>query len=85
MDKGVYKSDGKTLAISIEINEEVEQLMDLKAEIKATIEKVEMRYLNGKNWEEIALALGYDRSTVFRIHGKAIKEIKKIKNATECD
>lgn len=80
--------------LSIEINEEIERFMDLKTEIKATIEKVddincqlllEMRYLNRKNWEEIALALGYDRSTVFRIHGKAIKEIKKIKNATKCD
>ena len=42
MDKGVYKSNGKTLAkmvdFSIEINEEVERFMDLKTEIKATIE-----------------------------------------------
>jgi DNA-directed RNA polymerase specialized sigma subunit len=84
----------KVIDLENEIGADFERLVDLKKEIQDAINRVdnincqlllEMRYLNGKNWEEIALALGYDRSTVFRIHGKAIKEIKKIKNATKCD
>lgn len=84
----------KVIDLENEIGGDFERLVDLKKEIQDAINRVdnincqlllEMRYLNGKNWEEIALALGYDRSTVFRIHGKAIKEIKKIKNETKCD
>jgi DNA-directed RNA polymerase specialized sigma subunit len=47
---------------------------------------LERRYIEGKTWEEIAAGLGYDRSTVWRNHGKALKEIFKIlNNATKCN
>ncbi|QNO13348.1 DUF1492 domain-containing protein [Alkalicella caledoniensis] len=84
----------KVIDLEHEINADIDRLVELKKDIQETINKIddlnyqlllEMRYLCGKNWEEIALAMGYDRSTVFRIHGKAIKEVKKIKDATKCD
>ncbi len=84
----------KVIDLENEVNDDIDRLVELKKDIQDTLNQIddlnyqlllEMRYLCGKNWEEIALAMGYDRSTVFRIHGKAIKEVKKIKDATKCD
>ena len=84
----------KIIDLENEINSDIDQLIDLKKDIMHKIEKVkdincrvllEMRYLGGKSWEDIAVALTYDRSTVFRIHGKALLEIGEIKDATKCD
>jgi hypothetical protein len=38
------------------------------------------RYISGKSWDDVASAMGYDRRTIFRIHGKALKEVEKIKS-----
>ncbi|MDK2919755.1 MAG: hypothetical protein PWQ37_2488 [Candidatus Petromonas sp.] len=81
----------KLIDLSHEINDDIDKLVDLKKEILETINKVnditcqvllEMRYICGKSWEDVASAMGYDRSTIFRIHGKALKEVQKIKS---CD
>lgn len=72
-----------------EVNEDIDKLIKLRAEIVETINEVDdpiyqlillMRYIEGKPWEDIAVGLGYDRSTVWRNHGKALKEIFKIIN-----
>ncbi|MDI6602415.1 MAG: hypothetical protein QME46_11670, partial [Thermoanaerobacteraceae bacterium] len=41
---------------------------------------LEMRYISGKSWDDVASVMGYDRRTIFKIHGKALKEIEKIKS-----
>jgi len=47
---------------------------------------LEKRYIAGKTWGDIANETGYDRSTVYRNHGKALKEVEEIiNNATVCD
>jgi DNA-directed RNA polymerase specialized sigma subunit len=40
---------------------------------------LELRYLSGKGWDEIAASMGYDPRTVYRIHGKALKEFERMK------
>jgi len=85
----------KLIDLSHEINDDIDKLVDLKREILKTISQVEdvsyqllleIRYINNKSWDDVARDMGYDRSTVFRIHGKALKEIEEIlKVATKCD
>jgi len=92
-----FPSEGEDIRVKIidfghEINFCIDQLIDLKREILETISQVsdasyqlllEMRYMNGKSWDDVASYMGYDRSTIFRIHGKALKEIAKLRrNAT---
>lgn len=77
------------------VNDDIDELIRVKAEILETINQVEdinqqiileKRYVACKTWDDIARETGYDRSTVYRNHGKALKEIEEItKNATVCD
>ena len=85
----------KLIDLEQEVNDDIDELIRLKAEILETINQVEdinqqiileKRYISCKTWDDIARETGYDRSTVYRNHGKALKEIEEItKNATVCD
>ena len=77
----------KLIDLCHEINEDIDRLITLKAEILEVINKLkdpvsqlllQMRYFEGKTWEDVAFELGYNNRTVFKIHGKALKEIEKI-------
>lgn len=70
-----------------ELNVEIDRLVDLKREIEQVIARVpdnrmrlllEMRYINGAMWKEIAELMGYDRSNIWRLHCAALTEIEKI-------
>ncbi|WP_353892919.1 DUF1492 domain-containing protein [Proteinivorax hydrogeniformans] len=84
----VENTVAKIVDLENEINEDIDRLVDVKAEITGTINQVddpisqiilEQRYINGKGWDEVAREIGFDIRTAFRAHGKALKEIKKIK------
>ncbi len=71
-----------------EIKEDVERSIAIKAEIMNTISQVddpigqiilEMRYINGKGWDEISSSLNYRDSSIFKIHSRALKEVNRIK------
>lgn len=75
----------KIVDLEREINGDIDRLVGLKAEIQETISQVsdvvsqillELRYINGKTWDEIANVLGFARSWVLRLHGVALKEIE---------
>lgn len=75
----------KIVDLEREINGDIDRLVGLKAEIQETISQVsdvvsqillELRYVNGKTWDEIANDLGFARSWVLRMHGVALKEIE---------
>lgn len=75
----------KIVDLEKEINNDIDRLVDIKAEIMETISRVddpicqlllEMRYINGKSWDEVAIALGYSDSGIRKIHGRALKEIE---------
>ena len=77
----------KLIMIKEEINAAITRAIDLKQEIQETINKVhdfrykmilEMRYINSKDWAEIAASLQYDEKYAMRLHGRALKEIDKI-------
>jgi DNA-directed RNA polymerase specialized sigma subunit len=82
----------KIVDLEKEIKEDVERSIAIKAEIMNTISQVddpigqiilEMRYINGKGWDEIARDLKYNDRSVFKIHSRALKEISK-KRAVKC-
>ena len=67
-----------------EINDDIDQLVDLKTEIMRYMKRVnnpeyqtilELRYLCFKQWEEIADALGYTQRHTIRMHDLALESI----------
>ncbi|MGE5390885.1 MAG: DUF1492 domain-containing protein [Deltaproteobacteria bacterium] len=67
-----------------EINNDIDQLVDLKIEIHKVIKTVddpdcqlllELRYLTFKNWEEIADSMGFTFQWVHSLHQKALRKI----------
>ena len=87
----------KLIDLEHEINDDIDRLVDLKREITVLIAKIgdvnhrlllEMRYLAGNSWEEIALKMGYELRWVYRLHGRALKEmelaIRERRSLVEC-
>ena len=65
-----------------EINDDIDTLVDLKAEIMRCIKQLdnteyqtllELRYLCFKRWEEIAIDLNYSMQYAFRMHERALE------------
>lgn len=74
----------KIVDLEREINEDIDRLVDLKAEARRVIDAVsdpdqqlilELRYLCYKPWNEIMTELGYSEATIYRLHGEALKKI----------
>ena len=74
----------KIVDLEQEINRDIDALVDLKAEARKVISKLdnpeqqlilEMRYLCYKSWAEIAEDLSFSESNVYKIHGEALKRI----------
>ena len=75
----------RIIDLESEINQDMLQLVELKKGIVRRIKAVEnaelqvvleLRYLSYMRWEEIAIELGYGIDNVFRLHRKALAEIK---------
>ena len=69
------------------VNEDIDHLVNLKADIIAIIKAVdhaayqmllELRYLCYKTWEQIAAEMGYELRWLHRLHGKALGEAEKL-------
>ena len=74
----------KMVDLENEINEDIDALIDLKAEIMRRIKRVEnteyqtileLRYLCFKRWEEIAVDMGYSLRRLYELHDCALEEI----------
>ena len=79
----------KLIDLQNQINSDIDQLVDIKREVREMIESVpfvdgrtvlEMRYINYKKWEEIAVSMLYVLRNVRFIHDKAIQYLNE-KNA----
>jgi hypothetical protein len=77
----------KMVDLESEINADLEDLIDLKTEIVATIKRVsspelqtllELRYLCFKTWEQIAVDMNYGIDNIFRIHRRALNCIETV-------
>lgn len=76
----------KIIEMEHSIDEEIDRLVDLKAEVRHQISLppdarcrliLEERYLNGQTWEGIAAPdLGYTVRNVQILHGKALQEFQ---------
>lgn len=71
-------------ALDVEISRKIEELDRTRFEIYTAINKLPDRrqrlvltghYLQGKTWEEIAVAINYDIRHIYRIHGAALQAI----------
>ena len=74
----------KMVDLENEINEDIDALVDLKAEIMRRIKRVEnteyqtileLRYLCFKRWEEIAVDMGYSLRRLYELHDCALEEL----------
>lgn len=68
-----------------EINNDVNKLLNLKKAIVFAVRSInnpecqtllELRYLNFISWEKIASKMGYSMPHIFRIHDKALNNLK---------
>lgn len=77
----------KIIELEEEIHGDMNNLIDLKQCIMQTIKKLkgvdfqtilELRYLCMKQWEQIAVNMGYSLQHIFRLHDKALKDVWEI-------
>lgn len=77
----------KIIDLQAEINRDIDELVDLKQRILDAIKGVqnaeyqtilEKRYLCFQSWEEIAASMNYEIRWLYRLHGKALDEIRPI-------
>lgn len=75
----------KIVDLQESIAADMKELVELKAEIIATIKAVECieyqlilekRYISGKSWPEIAVDLGYKMRHLYKLHDEALDSLK---------
>ena len=75
----------KIVELQDSIAADMQELVELKAEIIATIKAVdcieyqlilEKRYISGKSWPEIAVDLGYKMRHLYKLHDEALAAVK---------
>lgn len=75
----------KIIDLQAEINRDIDRLVDLKREIIGVIKAIpslehqtvlEKRYLCFMPWEQIAVDMGYDVRYLFKVHSRALSEVK---------
>ena len=74
----------KMVDLESEINDDIDTLVDLKAEIMRCIKHVdnpeyqtllELRYLCFKHWENISADMGYSLRRIYELHNLALEQI----------
>ncbi len=74
----------KIVDLQIEIDRDIHQLIDIKRRIVASIKAVdnkefqtllELRFLCGCTWEEIAIKMGFSIQHTYRMRDRALKKI----------
>lgn len=74
----------KLVDMENEINAEIQELIKIKEDIKASIQAVddkecamllELRYICQKSWEDIAIIMNYTVGYLHELHRKALKKI----------
>ena len=82
----------KMVDLEVEINNDIDELVDLKREIISLIKQIEkpeyrtlleLRYLCYKTWEQIAVLMNYTIRHVHRIHDEAVETLHFLKHVTK--
>ena len=67
-----------------ELDEKIDRMIALRTEIQETISRVrdermrvllELRYLNGRTWEEVAEEMNYTTRNIYNLHSAALKVV----------
>lgn len=75
----------KIIELEKMIHDEIDKLMALKREIAKTIAEIgdakleiilRERYINCRNWEDIAVDLAYSQVYLYKLHQRALKLVK---------
>ncbi len=75
----------RILELESSINEDIDNLVELKKEIQNVLSLIEnedyrilleKRYLYRQPWDVIAYDMGYGVDNIYKLHGKALKEVK---------
>ena len=75
----------KIMELEEMIHDEIDKLMALKREIAKTIAEIgdakleiilRERYINCRNWEDIAIDLAYSQVYLYKLHQRALKLVK---------
>lgn len=86
--KRMEETIAKMVDLEAEINDEINNLLNLKQNILSIIKKInnieyqtilELRYLCFKNWEEIAIDLCYGLDNVYKMHRRALDAFYRLK------
>ncbi|MCK9287811.1 MAG: DUF1492 domain-containing protein [Sphaerochaetaceae bacterium] len=84
----------KIIDLRDELNRELAQLVEYKADTVITIHRVknsdyrlilEKRYISYLPWETIAVELGYSESWVLKLHRNAVKAVDAVLHETEAN
>ena len=67
------------------IQPKIEQLTAELVEIEAALDALDLKerlvirayYIEGRKWDDVCRAVGYERSQVFNIHASAIRKLEK--------
>lgn len=77
---------GKIADLKMEIMQDTEELLKKRREIRSAIKEVEnlkyqtvleLRYLNGMDWDDIARSIRHEKRYTLKMHGWALQEIEK--------
>lgn len=83
----------KIVDLENEINRDIDRLVDLKAEVRRAIARLEnpdqqlvleLRYLCYKQWSAIMEEMGISETSVYRIHGEALKNFVFSESGSFC-
>lgn len=86
-DNALERAICKIIDYEKEVNERIDKLVDKKNEIEKTIDKIESqklkeilerRYLLFEKWEQIAVAMDIDLRWVYRLHNRALNNLKNL-------
>ena len=75
-----------------ELDMQIDHMLALKAEIRDTIARVsdermrvllELRYLNGRTWEDVAEQMNYTTRNIYNLHSAALKAVALLISESE--
>ena len=76
-----------------ELDAQIDRMLALRGKIAQTISRVqdermrillELRYLNGHTWEEVAEAMHYTTRNIYNLHAAALKAVALLSAEAEC-
>ena len=80
----MQRLDSMSQRVSAVLQTKLDKLMEDQIEIETALEALEPKarlvmrayYIDGRKWDDVCLAVGYERSQVFKIHAAALKKLE---------